>query len=277
MKLGGPVFEKYTNPYEWIKAVKKEGYKASYCPIGINCSDEIIEEYRKTALREKIIIAEVGAWSNPLSPDIEERKKAIEKCKKSLYLAEKIGANCCVNISGSRGKKWDGPDKKNLTEETFDMIVETVREIIDEVKPQNTYYTLETMPWMYPDSGDSYLKLIKAIDRKSFAVHFDPVNLINSPEKYFFNDILIKDFVKKLGPYIKSCHAKDIIIGEKLTLHLDETRPGLGGLDYRTLLKELNKLDKNLPLMLEHLPSKEEYIKAKEYIEKIAFEEGIEL
>jgi sugar phosphate isomerase/epimerase len=277
MKLGGPVFEKYISPEEWVKLVKKEGYKAAYSPVGPDCPDEIIEEYRKIAIKEEIIIAEVGAWSNPLSYDEEERKKAIEKCKRSLYLAEKIGAMCCVNISGSRGKKWNEPDKKNLTEETFDMIVEIVREIIDEVKPVNTYYTLETMPWMYPDSADSYLKLIKAIDRKSFAVHFDPVNLINSPEKYFFNDILIKDFVKKLGSYIKSCHAKDIIIEEKRILHLNETRPGLGILDYRTLLKELNKLDKNLPLMLEHLSSKEEYKKAKEYIEKIAHQEGIEL
>ncbi|HOK56283.1 MAG TPA: TIM barrel protein [bacterium] len=277
MKLGGPIFKKYNNPEEWIKELKKETYSASYCPVDIDTSEEIIAEYRKWAFKEKIIIAEVGAWCNPLSSDIEERKKAIAKCKKGLYLAEKIEAKCCVNISGSRGKKWDGPDKKNLTAETFDMIVETVREIIDEIKPKNTYYTLETMPWMYPDSADSYLKLINAINRKSFAVHFDPVNLINTPEKYFFNDVLIKDFIKKLGPYIKSCHAKDIIMGDKLTLHFDEIRPGLGQLDYRTLLRELNKLDKNIPLMLEHLPSEEEYRKAKEYIKKISFEEGIKL
>ncbi|MFN4228009.1 MAG: sugar phosphate isomerase/epimerase family protein [Candidatus Ratteibacteria bacterium] len=277
MKLGGPLFEKYNNPEEWINLIKKEGYKASYCPVNIDTPEEIIEEYRKVAEKEKIIIAEVGAWSNPLSSDDQERKKAIEKCKKSLYLAEKIGAKCCVNIAGSRGEKWDGPDKKNYMKETFDMIVEIVREIIDEIKPINTFYTLETMPWIYPDSASSYLKLIKCIDRKSFAVHFDPVNLINSPKKYFFNDILIKDFVRKLGPYIKSCHAKDIIINDKLTLHLDETTPGKGGLNYRVLLKELNKSDKDIPLMLEHLPSQEEYKKAKEYIEKIAIEEGIEI
>ncbi|MCS7180028.1 MAG: sugar phosphate isomerase/epimerase, partial [bacterium] len=270
MKLGGPVFEKYTTPEEWINLLKKEDYKAGYCPVDLDTPEEIIHEYWKLAFKEKIIIAEVGTWCNPLSSEIEERKKAIEKCKKGLYLAEKIGANCCVNISGSRGKKWDGPDKKNLTRETFDMIVKTVREIIDEIKPKNTYYTLETMPWMYPDSADIYLKLIKAIDRKSFAVHFDPVNLINTPKKYFFNDILIKDFIKKLGFYIKSCHAKDIIIREKLTLHLEEIRPGLGNLNYRILLKELNKLDKNIPLMLEHLPSYDEYKKAKEHIRKIA-------
>lgn len=157
------------------------------------------------------------------------------------------------------------------------MIVETVREIIDEIKPISTYYTLETMPWMYPDSADNYLKLIKAIDRKSFAVHFDPVNLINTPEKYFFNDILIKNFVKKLCFYIKSCHTKDIILRDKLTIHLDETIPGLGNLNYRVFLKELAKLDKNLPIMLEHLSSPEEYRKAKNYIISIKKEVENEL
>ena len=28
-------------------------------------------------------------------------------------------------------------------------------------------YALEAMPWMYPDSVDSYLSLIEAIDRKA--------------------------------------------------------------------------------------------------------------
>ncbi|MHC4542678.1 MAG: sugar phosphate isomerase/epimerase, partial [Planctomycetota bacterium] len=82
-----------------------------------------------------------------------------------------------MNISGSRGERWDGPSPKNFTDETFDIIVATTRAIIDEVKPTRTYFTLETMPWAYPDSADSYVALLKAIDRKRFAVHLDPVNL----------------------------------------------------------------------------------------------------
>ena len=135
------------------------------------------------------------------------------------------------------------------------MIVQTVREIIDAVKPIRTFYTLETMPWMYPDSADSYLELIRAIDRERFAVHLDVVNLICSPQRYFANAALIRECVAKLGPQIKSCHAKDIALADRLTVHLDEVRPGLGGLDYRALLRELNGLDPDLPLMLEHLPN----------------------
>ena len=73
-------------------------------------------------------------------------------------MADEIGARCCVNIAGSRGAKWDGPHPADLTPETFDLIVQSVREIIDAVKPTRAFYTLETMPWMYPDSADSYLR-----------------------------------------------------------------------------------------------------------------------
>ena len=81
--------------------------------------------------------------------------------------------------------------------------------------------------------SDSNLKLLKAIDRPQLAVHFDPVN---SPRRYFNTSALIKECFDKLGPHIKSCHAKDILMHDKLTVHLDEVRPGLGNLDLNILL-----------------------------------------
>jgi sugar phosphate isomerase/epimerase len=194
-----------------------------------------------------------------------------------LALADAIGARCCVNIAGSRGVKWDGPDPTDLTPETFELIVETVREIIDAVQPTRTFYTLETMPWMPPDSADSYVALIGAIDRPQFAVHLDVVNLVSSPQRFFGNAALIRECVTKLGPRIKSCHAKDVALAGKLTVHLDEVRPGLGGLDYRTLLAELSRLDADLPLMLEHLPGEADYDQATAYVRSVAQEVGVTL
>src|SRR5690606_1607772 len=111
----------------------------------------------------------------------------------SLAHAEQMGAQCCVNIAGSRNAaKWDGPHAENLTEETFDMIVASVRQIIDAVQPTRTYYALETMPWIFPDSPESYLRLIKAIDRKAFGVHLDPVNLVNCPARAYDTAALIR-------------------------------------------------------------------------------------
>jgi len=277
MRLGGPLFEKYETPNQWAAAAEALGYRAAFCPVELDTTEDVSHAYRSAAQENDILIAEVGAWSNPLSPDNATRTAALEKCKKALALADAIGARCCVNISGSRGEKWDGPCADDLTEETFDMIVETVREIIDDVGPTRTFYTLETMPWMYPDSADSYLALFKAIDRSAFAVHFDPVNLICSPQRYFSNADIIRDFVAKLGPHIKSCHAKDILLQDRLTVHLDEVRTGCGQLDYRTYLGELAKLPEDIPVMLEHLPDAEEYAAAAEHIRGIAKAEGVTL
>jgi sugar phosphate isomerase/epimerase len=277
MRLGGPIFDKYETPREWVAAVKSAGYRAAYCPVGTDATAEEIEAYSAAARAADIVIAEMGAWSNPLGPDEAARKADVEKCKKSLALADKVDARCCVNIAGSRGSKWDGPYAEDLTEATFEKIVEVVRDIIDSVKPRRSFYTLETMPWMYPDSADSYLDLIRAIDRKSFAVHFDPANLINCPDRYFRSGEVIRDFVAKLGPLIKSCHAKDILLDGKMTTHLDEVRPGCGGLDYGVLLVEMSGLGQDVPVMLEHLPDGEEYVAAAAYVRRVADGGGLTL
>jgi sugar phosphate isomerase/epimerase len=277
IRLGGPVWQTYEDPDSWITAVKDFRYTAAYCPVPPEAGSEVIRAFETAAEKADIVIAEVGAWSNPLSPSEMIRKEALDICKKSLALADEIGARCCVNIAGSRGIKWDGPHKDDLTQESFDMVVETVQDIIDAVKPERSFYALETMPWMFPDSPDSYLQLLDAIDREAFAVHLDPVNLINSPSKYFRSGDLIKECIRKLGPHIRSCHAKDITLGQEPTVHLDETRPGLGGLDYITLLRQLDDLESDVPLMLEHLSTDEDYWLAAEHIRSVAAEEGVPL
>ncbi len=278
MRLGGPIYrEDYHDPQGWVAALRQAGYRAAYCPVDLDASDDEIAAYAQAARDADIVIAEVGAWSNPLSPDKSIRDAALKKCKDALRVADKIGALCAVNIVGSLGEKWDGPFAADLTKETWDMIVETTREIIDEVQPQHAGYSLETMPWMYPDTVDHYLELIEAIDRDKLTVHLDPVNLISSPQLYFNNTALLKECFDKLGSRIESVHAKDILLRQNLTVHLDEVRPGQGALDYVTFLREVNKLHDDAPFMLEHLPTKEEYVLAAEFVRSVAKQEGIQL
>jgi sugar phosphate isomerase/epimerase len=271
VRLGGPVFDKYNSPDEWIELHKKLGFRAAYCPLSPGADFATIEAYKTAATKNDLVIAEVGAWSNPIDPDGAKAKQAIQKCTDSLALADEIGANCCVNISGSKNlKNWAGPHKDNLTDATFDLIVEITRKIIDAVKPMRTYFALEAMPWAYPDSADSYVRLIKAIDRKQFGVHLDPVNLVTSPQIYYRNGEMIRDCFQKLGPHIRSCHAKDITLREDNYIpQLDEIIAGKGNLDYKVFLTELSKL-KDVPLMMEHLKTAEEYNQAATYIRSVA-------
>jgi sugar phosphate isomerase/epimerase len=122
--------------------------------------------------------------------------------------------------------------------------------------------------------ADSYLKLIEAIDRPMFGVHLDPVNLINCPARYCDNAELLHECFSKLGPWIVSCHGKDILMPDQLTVHLDEVRPGLGALDYKVFLQELSRLPLDVPLILEHLEP-DEYPLAREYVVGGAAEIGL--
>jgi sugar phosphate isomerase/epimerase len=274
VRLGGPVPGKYDDPLKWVKAVKSLRYSAAICPVQPGASTELIRSFSFEAKRNNILISEVGVWNNVLDPDEIAGKAAINKNIVSLQLADEIGACCCVNISGAKGEIWDGPYPGNYSRETFDQIVENVRYIIDQVKPKNTFYTLEPMPYMLPDSPDTYLDLVRAIDRDRFAVHLDPVNMISSPQRYFNNAAFLRECFAKLGPFIKSVHAKDITIMPELTVHLEERRPGSGSLDYSVFLQEMSKL-KDIPMMMEHLEKQEDYDLAAEYIRKVGSETGI--
>jgi sugar phosphate isomerase/epimerase len=270
---------KFDDPDLWIAALKEQGLTAAHVPLAPEADDKKVAAFIKAASDNGILFAEVGAWgANPIDPDPEKARNSISFCQRHLDLAERIGARCCVNVSGSRDPwSWAGPHPDNFKRDVFDAIVQSVRAIIDAVKPKRTFYTLETMPWIFPSTPGEYLDLIKAIDRPQFAVHLDPVNMVTSPAVCFHNSDLIRESFAKLGPYIKSCHAKDIILRGDLTVHLDECRPGTGTLDYPLFLRELSKLDPDTTICLEHLPNAGEYALAAKHVRSVAKENNLAL
>jgi sugar phosphate isomerase/epimerase len=276
VRLGSPLSQTWDSPEEWIATLRRLRFRAAYWPLGDDADDATVDAYAAAARAAGIVIAEVGAWhANPISPDGATRARGRELCIARLALAERVGARCCVNVAGSRGETWDGPHPDNLSPDTFALIVDSVREILDAVDPQRTYYTLEPMPWTLPDSPDSYLELLRAIDRPRFAVHLDPVNLINSPARYYDNAGLVRECFAKLGQHIRSVHAKDVVLEPELTVRLREVRPGLGGLDYRALLTEVGRLDPDTPILVEHLSSEAEYAAAVAHVRAVADELGL--
>lgn len=276
MRLGRPFPQTWDSPDGWIAKLRAEGFRAAYWPLADIAPDDEVRAYADAAAGADVVIAEIGAWgSNPISPDDAERAASVEYSKARLELAERVGARCCVNLAGSRGGVWDAPHPDNLSDDTFALIVDTVREIVDAVRPQRTFFTLEPMPWIIPDSPDRYLALLEAIDRDRFAVHFDPTNMINTPERYFDNAGFLRECFAKLGPQIKCCHAKDVTMSGDLPVHIAEAIPGRGTLDYEVLLRELDRLDPDTPILVEHLTEDDEYREAAGHVRAVAERLGL--
>lgn len=271
MLIGAPVFLRSDDPAELAREHRRLGFSAAYCPpVRIGDKDKL-KAIEAAFARERVVLAEVGAWKNLLDPDLAQRKANFEYVVERMAIADEVGARCCVDISGSYNPKfWYGPHPKNLSKEGFEETVENCRRIVDQVKPKRSFFTLEVMGWTYPDSPDSYLRLIRAIDRKAFAVHLDVCNAVNSPDRFYNNATLIEECFRKLGRYIKSCHAKDLEWVVELNVHFLEVIPGRGSLDYRAYLRGLKNLPSPVPLMLEHLKTAEEYKEGFDYIRKTA-------
>ena len=276
VRLGGPVFLKTEDPQQLAREHRRLGYSAAYCPNAKPDDGARLREIEKAFAAENVVIAEVGAWVNMLDPDPEKRRANLGQVTSRLALAEGVGARCCVDIAGSYNPKvWFGPHPRNLSREFFDATVENCRRVIDEIKPKRTRFTVEMMGWALPDGPDSYVELIKAVDRPAFGVHLDVCNVINSPSRFYYNRKVIAECFEKLGRWVVSCHAKDLAWTVEMNVHFVEVVPGRGEVDYAEYLRQVARLPVDAPLMLEHLKTAEEYEEGKQYIQRIARETGV--
>jgi sugar phosphate isomerase/epimerase len=277
IRFGGPIFLKSDDPGELAREHRRLGYSAAYCPP-LELKDEArIRAVEKAYAAENVAIAEVGAWKNMLDPDAAAAKANLEYVTERMALADAVGARCCVDIAGSFNPKvWYGPHPKNLSREFQDAAAGAIRKVIDAVKPKRSKFAIEMMGWALPTSPDEYLALLRAVDRSAFAVHVDVCNMINSPERFYNHEALIRETFAKLGRWVVSCHAKDLAWDVELNVHFREVIPGAGLIDYRPYLTELARLPSDAPLMMEHLKSAEEYEQGKRHIMKVAREAGVE-
>ncbi|MBP1533402.1 MAG: sugar phosphate isomerase/epimerase [Ruminococcus sp.] len=260
MRLGTSSPLKHSSAEEWAANQKALGCSAVNFPLTSDDPIERIDEYKAAADKNGLMIAEVGIWRNALAADETERRKNFDYCVQQLRLADYLRARCAVNVAGAFGSRWDGHYRANFTEEAWEKTVTMIRDVIDTANIKNTYFTIEPMPWMIPTGPKEYLRLLEMVDRDRFAVHLDGINMINSAERYFNCEEFLDECIDMLGKYIRSCHIKDVHLREEYTFQLEECAPGEGEFPLRFYAKKLNELDSDMPIILEHLDTDEDYL-----------------
>ena len=81
MRLGGKITPAMATPEAWIAAVQAKGYRAAYCPVGIDAEADTIEHYRSAAESAGIIIAEVGGMVESTG----QRPRETPSCTGEVY------------------------------------------------------------------------------------------------------------------------------------------------------------------------------------------------
>lgn len=262
MRLGGAVFYNGKNPEEYALAHVKKGFGAALCPDWISLERPLeVKSFKDALKRHDIVISEVGAWCNPMSPNRKEAEKNVQYMIERLRLAEELHAKTCVNILGTKNtENWFGADAACYGEAFFEEAVELAQRIIDVVKPEHTKLSFEMMPYCFLDCPEEYLRFLEAVNRPQAGVHLDICNTMNQPRRFYANTEFIKYAFSLLSEHIVTLHLKDItLLGDSLTVQFKEVLLGTGGIDYITLMDEIGKLPADTPAMLEHLDSEAEY------------------
>ena len=279
IRLGGhglPVAS--DDPVALARAHAAFGYGAAYVPSSLTMADsKLLADWERAFDAENVMLAEIGIWRNLVTPDEAERAANLAFAAEKLAVADAVGARTAVSYIGSLapGAAYYESVPANFEPEGFEAAVTTCRRIIDEVKPKRAKLSLEMMQYSLPDSVDGYLELIRAVDRPAFGAHLDPVNLVMTPRTYWNNAALVRECFDKLGPWLTSCHAKDVVnVHHTASLEFAEVQIGEGVLDYRTYLRELARLPAEVPLMLEHLEDAE-YATARDRIFAVGDEIGV--
>lgn len=268
MRLGISSALAHTSPEHWAIQLKELGCRSVVFPVNCNAEKDIIRAYADAARENDLVIAEVGIWNNMLDADMEKRKANIDYAIRQLILADEIGAVCAVNIAGTpHGPRWDGGYRDNFSNETIDMTVETIQYILKQAAPSHTHFSIESMPWMIPSGPMEYLSLLQRVNHPAFSAHLDIVNMITSPQRYFFNDSFLHECFELLHGRICSCHLKDIRLKEEFTFQLEECAVGEGTLDIELLAELCNAENPQMPVLIEHLNTDEEYKNSLSYVQ----------
>ena len=75
--------------------------------------------------------------------------------------------------------------------------------------------------------------------------------------------------LRLLGDKIRSCHIKDVHLKEEYTFQLEECAPGEGEFPLRYYAQKMSSIDPDMPVILEHLNTDEEYIRYTGYLKEV--------
>jgi sugar phosphate isomerase/epimerase len=275
MRLGATIHRycgvRITDPESHLAECRKHGFRAATCPDHKLGDSNQIRAIREAFAAEDVVIAEIGGWANCLDPRPAERQQAITTVAEALAVADDVGAVCCINIAGSFDRNsMYAPHPDNFGADAFDAVVQWVRRVLRETRPRRTRLVIEAMPWTPIHSPAAYHRLLTAVDDPGLAVHLDPVNFVTDASTYFRTGEMLDHCFRLFGTRIVACHAKDILQGDAKTVQLSEVPPGQGIFDYEQFLRRADQLSPDLPVVIEHLDTEQEYADAAAHLRAVA-------
>src|SRR4051794_22904018 len=203
-----------------------------------------------------IAIVQSWGWQQPLvSPDEPTRRAAARTLTHAVRVAADLGAQSVLSGPGSRNPRgpWH-PHPENHSQGAEDALVQSLKEAAGACEEYGVPIALECHVTSTLDSVARVRRVLDRVDSPWIKVSLDPVNFIPDFPTLWDNTPLLHDLFDTLGPAIAAAHIKDVYAEDRLVVHISETVPGDGHLDFATFFRRFEELLPGGYGLVEHLP-----------------------
>lgn len=227
-----------------------------------------------------VMVQAIGYRPPLIHPDPAIRRRAVERFKAAIQIAGWLGAQSCHSGPGSFAQaanaEWGGawqPHPDNWSPAARAALVQSLRETAGTAADCGTRIGLEGHVLVVLDSPETMRDVIDEVGSAVVKCDFDPVNWLTLRTVYD-SGTATRRMMTILGDRILNAHTKDVVVEPRLVTHIDERPTGLGIFDHATLLQEMERLDPQRFVVIEHATPDEVPV-AKAFLDRLAGELGL--
>lgn len=223
-------------------------------------------------------VAQANGWYEVLiHPDDCLRKDGIRGVQALCKIGRMLGAASVYVRPGSinpKGAWYPHPD--NLLPQTLDRLNTSLKQCAIAAEAEGVILALEGHVLSPLNTPQRMRDTLDAVASPALKVNIDPVNFIGTVYDVYHTQGILNQLFDLLGNDIAAAHLKDLVVEDKLVLHITEVVPGEGTLDYDLFLRRMNSLCPEGYCLIEHLPD-EKISQARDAILQFAENAGIML
>lgn len=189
----------------------------------------------------------LGAYFNPVHPDLEVVQEGIANFKKHLEIAPKIGAMTVGTETGSlMGNPW-GYVPENHHPQTLERVIQIMRDLVSTAEHHHIHIAIEGAYNHVVYDPERVAYLLEQISSPNLLVTVDLFNFLhigNVDQSLLILDECLNRFADKITIY----HLKDFVVTEG---KIRQVPPGQGKLDYPAIIARIKRTTPDAYLIFE--------------------------
>lgn len=233
--------------YSYIQLALAKAIDEMDCSLG-KLSPGMGNYIRDVFKKENVQIAVLGCYINPIHPNIDERKKHLERFKEHIRFARDFGCSIVGTETGSL-KVGDLSEYDNESESAFETLIQSLRELIKEAERFGVIVGIEGGKNEVVSTPQRMRRVLDLIPSNNLQVIYDPTNYL-SVSNCKDQEQIIEDAFELFGDRMVALHAKDFVVENQ---KIKTVAAGTGKLNYKLILKLIKERKPYINILIEDI------------------------